>query len=99
MRQSLTKWSVTLTYYFRHSTEKASPDEQIEHLRIMFESVEDMLNSPDYDDELKDELSETCPKYMDVFLTSKRDLLRNDCGIVVTGLSTKLLRSSNTFCN
>ncbi|XP_071138510.1 bacterial dynamin-like protein [Mytilus edulis] len=69
----------------KHSTEKASPDEQIEHLRIMFESVEDMLNSPDYDDELKDELSETCPKYMDVFLTSKRDLLRNDCGIVVTG--------------
>ncbi|VDI56812.1 Hypothetical predicted protein, partial [Mytilus galloprovincialis] len=69
----------------KHSTEKASPDEQIENLRIMFESVEDMLNSPDYDDELKDELSETCPNYMDVFLTSKRDLLRNDCGIVVTG--------------
>lgn len=51
----------------------------------MFESVEDMLNSPEYDKDLQDELSAACPNYMTVFLTSKRDLLRNDCGIVVTG--------------
>ncbi|XP_063437683.1 uncharacterized protein LOC134718824 isoform X2 [Mytilus trossulus] len=51
----------------------------------MFESVEDMLKSPEYDKDLQDELSAACPNYMTVFLTSKRDLLRNDCGIVVAG--------------
>lgn len=52
----------------------------------MFESVEDMLRSPDYDEDLKDEMSKACPNYMAVFSTSKRDLLRNDCGIVLTGI-------------
>lgn len=43
------------------------------------------MNSPDFEDDLKDELSEACPNYLTVFLTAKRDLLRNDCGIVVAG--------------
>lgn len=53
----------------------------------MFESVEEMLESPDYDEDLQKELSAACPNYMTYFLTAKRDLLRNDCGIVVTGSS------------
>ncbi|XP_052085101.1 uncharacterized protein in xynA 3'region-like [Mytilus californianus] len=51
----------------------------------MFESVEEMLESPDYDKDLQDELSIACPNYMTVFQSAKRDLLRNDCGIVVAG--------------
>lgn len=51
----------------------------------MFESVEQFLRSPDYDKDLQGELSVACPNYMNVFLTAKRDLLRNDYGVVVTG--------------
>lgn len=84
-RESLTEKNADTWRVPTRSTTKTSPDEQIKRLRIMFESVEDMLNSPEYDKDLQDELSAACPNYMTVFLTSKRDLLRNDCGIVVTG--------------
>lgn len=67
------------------STTKSSPDEQIKNLRVMFESVEDMLRSPDYNEDLQDELSVACPNYMTTFQTAKRDLLRNDCGVVLAG--------------
>lgn len=70
-------------------TTKTSSDEQIKYLKVIFESVEDMLGSPDYYTDLREELSNACPNYMNVLLTAKRDLLRNDCGIVVTGLLTK----------
>lgn len=63
----------------------------------MFESVEDLLKSPDYDDDLKKELSTACPNYMTVFQTAKRDLLKNDCGIVITGLFTAYLISVKHF--
>lgn len=61
----------------------------------MFESVEEMLESPDYDKDLQDELSIACPNYMTVFQSAKRDLLRNDCGIVVAGLLAIRLFSAN----
>ncbi|CAG2190744.1 unnamed protein product [Mytilus edulis] len=64
---------------------RSCPDEQIKRLRVMFESVEDMLSSPDYDEDLKSELSAALPKYKTDLQTAKRDLLRNDCGIVVAG--------------
>lgn len=67
------------------STTKSFPDEQIKILRVMFETVEDMLSSPDYDADLQDELSKACPNYMTTFETAKRDLLKNDCGIVLAG--------------
>lgn len=53
----------------------------------MFESVEDMLSSPDYDEDLKSELSAALPNFKNDLQTAKRDLLRNDCGIVVAGWS------------
>lgn len=51
----------------------------------MFESVEEMLRSPDYDKDLQIDLTAACPNYMTVFLTAKRDLMSKDFGIVVTG--------------
>lgn len=55
---------------------------------MMFESVEDMLESPDYDKDLKSELSDALPNFDNDLKSAKRDLLRNDCGIVVTGWSS-----------
>lgn len=66
-------------------TTKVAPAEQIKCLRILFESVEDMLRSPDYYEDLQNELSASLPNFMNVLLTAKRDLLKNDCGIVVAG--------------
>ncbi|OPL33857.1 hypothetical protein AM593_08200, partial [Mytilus galloprovincialis] len=71
----------------RYGKKKTSPDEQIQSLRVMFESVEQMLICEDYYKDLQQELSAACPEYMTVLLTAKRDLLRNDCGIVVTETS------------
>lgn len=84
----MTKLCVIQISHFRSSTTKSSPEEQVENLGEMFESVEDMLRSPDYDEYLQAELSLACPNYMTVFQTAKRDLLRNDCGIVLAGWSS-----------
>lgn len=62
-----------------------SLDDKIKLLQNMFESVEEMLTSPDYDKDLQSDLTAACPNYMTVFLTAKRDLLTKDFGIVVTG--------------
>lgn len=51
----------------------------------MFESIEDMLSPPDYDADLQSELSDKQPNFNIALQTAKRDLLRNDCGIVVAG--------------
>lgn len=69
--------------YFRRST--TSPNEQIKELRILFELVEDMLRSPDFDEDLQNELIKVYPNYRTILLTAKRDLQRNDCDIVVVG--------------
>ncbi|XP_076108776.1 bacterial dynamin-like protein [Mytilus galloprovincialis] len=54
-------------------------------LRVIFELVENMIKSEEYDKDLQAELAAAFPNYLNVLQTSKRDLLRNDCGIVVTG--------------
>lgn len=84
-RKDLTEEDAFTSRRATRSKPRTSPDDQIKRLRVMFESVEEMLRSPDYDKDLQGELSAACPNYMNVFLTAKRDLLRNDCGIVVTG--------------
>lgn len=76
------KWK----FFSRPETIRNSPDEQIKSLKTMFESVEDMLTTPDFDKDLHDKLSAEFPNYMTIFQTAKRDLLKNDCEIVVAGL-------------
>lgn len=56
--------------------------------------MEEMLNCPDYDEDLQYELSTAYPNYMTVFFTAKRDLSRNDYGIVVIGWSNNHVWSS-----
>lgn len=72
--------------FFRGPTCKMSPDEQVKSLHVIFESVKEILISPDYNENLRDELTAACPNFMFIFETAKRDLIRNDCGILVTGL-------------
>lgn len=81
-----------LTYIICRSFKPAtSLDDKIKLLQVMFESVEEMLTSPDYDKDLQSDLTAACPNYMTVFLTAKRDLLTKDFGIVVTGQSITCL--------
>ncbi|CAC5416773.1 unnamed protein product [Mytilus coruscus] len=54
-------------------------------MRIIYELLEELLNDKEFDKDFQEELSAACPNYMNVLLTSKRDLLRNDCGIVIAG--------------
>lgn len=72
--------------YFNGSVKKTSPEEDVEMLRVIFELVENMIKSEEYDKDLQAELAAAFPNYLNVLQTSKRDLLRNDCGIVVTGM-------------
>ncbi|XP_076114880.1 uncharacterized protein LOC143082838 [Mytilus galloprovincialis] len=69
----------------REREKKTSPEEDIEMLRYIFELVEKMVNCEEYDKDLQDELTSAFPNFMIVLQTAKRDLLRNDCGIVVAG--------------
>lgn len=71
-------------YNFRQIN-KISPEKAVEKMRIIYEHVEKLLSNKDFDKDFQEELSAACPNYMNVFLTSKRDLLRNDCGIVIAG--------------
>lgn len=63
----------------------ASPEESMEYLRKIFELLEQFIEMKEFDTDHKKELSAACPNYLTVLLTAKRDLFRNDCGIVITG--------------
>ncbi|CAG2238905.1 unnamed protein product [Mytilus edulis] len=53
----------------------------------MYESLEKILQMEEFDKDLQDELSAAYPKdgFIHVLNSAKRDLIKNDCGIIVTG--------------
>lgn len=66
----------------------STAEEAMEHLRDMFEHLEQFLKLNEFDNDLQEELSAAYPDYMTVLKTAKRDLLRSDCGIVITGATS-----------
>lgn len=71
--------------YFRQ-TSKIAPEEAVGKLRVIFELVEQLLNNKEFDKDFQEELSAAHPNYMNVLQSYKRDLLRNDCGIIIAGM-------------
>ncbi|CAC5416777.1 unnamed protein product [Mytilus coruscus] len=65
--------------------EKISPEIAVEKLRFIIELLEKLLSNKEFDKDFQEELSAACPNYMNVLQTYKRDLLRNDCGILIAG--------------
>lgn len=70
-----------------------TPEEQIDIVRKMYESLENILQMEEFNKDLQKELSEAYPNadYMNVLNSRKRNLVRNDCGIVITGRSFNIL--------
>lgn len=70
-----------------------TPEEQIDIVRKMYESLENILQMEEFNKDLQKELSEAYPNadYMNVLNSTKRNLVRNDCGIVITGRSFNIL--------
>lgn len=66
--------------------DKISPEKAVENLRYIIELLEQLLTNKEFDKDFQDELSAACPSYMRVLQTYKRDLLRNDCGILIAGM-------------
>ncbi|CAC5409423.1 unnamed protein product [Mytilus coruscus] len=69
------------------SNKNISSEEHIDIVRKMYESLEEILNMTEFDKDLQEELAAAYPNtgYMNVLSSAKRDLVRNDCGIIVTG--------------
>ncbi|CAG2245293.1 unnamed protein product [Mytilus edulis] len=66
----------------------------------MYESLEEMLNMPEFDKDLQEELTAAYPNtgFINVLSSAKRDLVRNDCGIIVTATATVCrIRHSNVL--
>lgn len=59
----------------------------------MYESLEKILQMEEFDKDLQDELSAAYPKdgFIHVLNSAKRDLIKNDCGIIVTGTFTNIM--------
>lgn len=75
----------SLKSFFFSQTDKISPEKAVEKLRIIIELLDQFLSNRDFDKDFQEELSAACPNYTDVLRTYKRDLLKNDCGIVIAG--------------
>lgn len=60
----------------------------MEKLRFIIELLEQLLSNKEFNKDFQEELSAACPNYTDVLQTYKRDLLRNDCGILIAGMCT-----------
>lgn len=72
-------------YNFRLK-DKISPEKAVEKLRIIIELLEQLLSNNEFDKDFQQELSAASPNYMEVLQTYKRDLLKNDCCIIIAGM-------------
>lgn len=78
--------SSNISVLFFRKKNSISPEEAVERLRVIIELLERLLSNKEFDEDFQEELSAACPNYMDVLQTYKRDLLRNDCGIIIAGM-------------
>lgn len=66
---------------------KDRQEEEIFTVQKMFESLESILQMKEFNKDLREELSVSYPNadYMNVLNSTKINLVRDDCGIVIAG--------------
>lgn len=63
-----------------------SPAEAVEKLCVIILSLKQLLTNKDFNKDFEEEMSAVCPNYMHVLEIYERELLRDDCGIIIAGM-------------
>ncbi|XP_062597114.1 uncharacterized protein LOC134258579 [Saccostrea cucullata] len=88
-----------------------SPEEGVSKLTSILDKIHGLLQMEEYDERLSDELSKKLPDYMTILENRKKDIIKKDASIVVTGetsagktslinslLGEKIFEVSNVAC-
>ncbi|XP_062589290.1 uncharacterized protein LOC134250941 [Saccostrea cucullata] len=62
-----------------------SPEEGVSKLTYILDKIHGLLQMEEYDERLRDELSKKLPNYMTILENRKKDIIKKDASIVVTG--------------
>ncbi|XP_062599080.1 uncharacterized protein LOC134260545 [Saccostrea cucullata] len=62
-----------------------SPEEGVRRLTSILTKIHGLLEMKEYDEGLRDELSKKIPNYMDILENRKKDIIKKDSSIVITG--------------